>query len=128
MLLDNGQKAELYNYNEKLLKILASGTKIQSVNLNGKNVYKIDGTYYFYREGKFEIAFIEDYDLYVTQYETDTSSFKVSTFNKEEHDKFCLAIDSQSDEEAEKSLLEMSNDPYNMKRQYPTLLLKRINK
>lgn len=132
MILDNGQEANIYDYNENLLKTCASGTTIECHKLNKNNkdiiIYCIDGENYFYKDGHFEIAFIEDYDLYVTLYQTNTDSFEVSTYNKREYDEFCSSIDLQSDEEAEKILFEMSQESKKCKEKYPTLTLKRVSK
>lgn len=131
MLLDNGREITLYDYNEKPLKTFPSKTTIHYLKLkkneNEMDIYIINGIYYFYTNGNFERAFMEYYDLYVTKYITNTNSFEVSTYSKTEHDEFCSKIDSQSDEEAERNLLEMTNDSKCITEKYPTLVLKRVN-
>ena len=78
--------------------------------------------------GKFEEAYIEENDFYVTTYETDTDSFEIKTLNKQEHDAFCDHIDTQADDLAEQSLVEMSADAQILKKKYPTLVLRKFKK
>ena len=78
--------------------------------------------------GKFEEAYIEENDFYVTTYEMDTDSFEIKTLNKQEHDAFCDHIDTQADDLAEQSLVEMSADAQILKKKYPTLVLRKFKK
>ena len=128
----------IYDYNEKLLKSLPASTSITAYERPyeddydekrgyRKYFYCIDGVYYYYKDGKFEEVYTENNDLYSTIYETDTESFEVRSYNKDEHDSFCSTIDSQKDAEAEKSLIEMSEKGISRK-DYPTLVLRRVSK
>ena len=128
----------IYDYNEKLLKSLPVSTSITAYERPyeddydekcgyRKYFYCIDGVYYYYKDGKFEEVYTENNDLYSTIYETDTESFEVRSYNKDEHDSFCSTIDSQKDAEAEKSLIEMSEKGISRK-DYPTLVLRRVSK
>jgi len=128
----------IYDYNEKLLKSLPVSTSITAYARPYKDDYDkkcgyrnyfycIDGVYYYYKDGKFEEVYTENNDLYLTTYETDADSFEIRSYNKDEHDSFCSTIDSQEDVEAEKSLIEMSEKGFS-RREYPTLVLKRVNK
>lgn len=128
----------IYDYNEKLLKSLPASTSITSYGRPyeddydkergyRKYFYCIDGVYYYYKDGKFEEVYTENNDLYSTTYETDSDSFEIRSYNKDEHDSFCSTIDSQEDAEAEKSLIEMSEKGIS-KRDYPTLVLRRVSK
>lgn len=128
----------IYDYNEKLLKSLPASTSITAYERPyeddydekrgyRKYFYCIDGVYYYYKDGKFEKVYTENNDLYSTIYETDTESFEVRSYNKDEHDSFCSTIDSQKDAEAEKSLIEMSEKGISRK-DYPTLVLRRVSK
>lgn len=128
----------IYDYNEKLLKSLPVSTSITAYGRPyeddydkergyKKYFYCIDGVYYYYKDGKFEEVYTEINDLYSTTYETDSDSFEIRSYNKDEHDSFCSTIDFQEDAEAEKSLIEMSEKGIS-KRDYPTLVLRRVSK
>lgn len=128
----------IYDYNEKLLKSLPASTSITAYGRPyeddydkergyRKYFYCIDGLYYYYKDGKFEEVYTENNDLYSTTYETDSDSFEIRSYNKDEHDSFCSTIDSQEDAEAEKSLIEMSEKGIS-RRDYPTLVLRRVSK
>ena len=127
----------IYDYKEKLLKTLPVDTLITAFakpcdEYNERHnhrdyFYCIDGVYYYYKDGKFEEVYTENNELYLTAYETATDSFEVRTYNKDEHDSFCSVIDSKDDTEAEKSLIEMSEKGFS-RTDYPTLVLKRVNK
>lgn len=123
----------IYDYEEKLLKKLPASSQISMIyrkpdsSYDKKPIYVIDGKFYYHKEGKFEEVFVEENDLYITTYETENDSFEVRTYNKDEHDSFCSAIDSKEDIEAEKSLIEMSEKGFS-RSEYRTLVLKRIKK
>ena len=93
------------------------------------SLYCVNGVYFFYRNDKFEEAFMEECDLYVTTYETETDSFEIKTFNKAEHDSFCEIIESQEDSAAEQSLIDIfENSENEVRQQHHTLVLKRTLK
>lgn len=137
MVFKDKMHSYIYDYNEKLLKTLPVDTLITAYakpcdEFHEKHNYReyfycIDGVYYYYKDGKFEEVYTENNALYLTAYETATDSFEVRTYNKDEHDLFCSVIDSKDDTEAEKSLIEMSEKGFS-KKDYPTLVLKRVNK
>ena len=138
MVFKDKNHSYIYDYNEKLLKTLAASAPIIAYErpyedsydeMRGyrKYFYCIDGVYYYYKDGKLGEVYTENNDLYSTTYETDTDLFEVRSYNKDEYDSFCSAIDSQGDANAEKSLIEMSENGIS-KKTYPTLVLKRVNK
>ena len=138
MVLKDPSHVYVCNYEENLLKTFPSNTLITSFakpgdeyakkRNNKDDFYCVDGTYYYYKDGKFEEAYIEENDFYVTTYETDTDSFEIKTLNKQEHDAFCDHIDTQADDLAEQSLVEMSADAQILKKKYPTLVLRKVKK
>ena len=141
MVLKNQSHSYIYDYNEKMLKVLPAGASITAYGepyeddydeeyRYRKYFYCIDGVYYDYYygdEGKLEKIYTENNDLYSTTYETDADLFEVRSYSKDEHDLFCSAIDSQEDVEAEKSLIEMSETGFS-RIDYPTLVLRRVKR
>lgn len=128
----------IYDYNEKLLKSLPVNTSITAYERPYQSDYDeehkyrdyfycIDDVYYYYKNGKLGEVYTENNDLYLITYETDTDSFEIRSYNKDEYDSFCYAIDSQEDAEAEKLLIEMSEKGFS-RREYPALVLKRVKK
>mgnify|MGYP003291652758 CR=1 FL=1 len=132
MLLDDGVQVIICDYNDKVLKTFPTGSDIQyfEMNKNGdkSNIYMVNQKYYFYKDGKFEEAFFENHDKYITCYETNNDCFEISTYNQKEHDDFCLSIDSQLEEEAEKYLSSLYENTEIIKERYPSLVLKKVNK
>lgn len=125
----------IYDYEEKLLKKLPVSSQISMIYRNPDSsyakepIYVIDGNFYYYKEGKFEEVFVEENDLYITTYETETDSFEIKTFDKAEHDSFCGIIDSQEDSVAEQSLIDIfENNRNEVRQQHRTLVLKRTPK
>lgn len=125
----------IYDYEEKLLKKLPSSSQVSMIyrdpdsSYNKKPIYVIDGKFYYYKEGKFEEVFVEENDLYITTYETESDSFEIKTFDKAEHDSFCGIIDSQEDSVAEQSLIDIfENNRNEVRQQHRTLVLKRTPK
>ena len=125
----------IYDYEEKLLKKLPVSSQISMIYRNPDSsydkepIYVIDGKFYYYKEGKFEEVFVEENDLYITTYETETDSFEIKTFDKAEHDSFCGIIDSQEDSVAEQSLIDIfENNRNEVRQQHRTLVLKRTPK
>lgn len=133
MVLRTETETLIYDYDEKLLKQLPITSQISVIYrkpTNGykeKPIYVIDGKFHYYKSGKLEEVFVEENDLYITTYETETDSFELRTYNKDEHDAFCSVIDSSEEIEAEKSLIETSEKGFERSR-YPTLVLKRVKK
>lgn len=125
----------IYDYEEKLVKTLPAQTSVipfakpcskYDEEPNHRDyLYSIDGTYFYYQDGKFEKVLAEENDCYVTTYENGDETFELRTFNKTEHDAFCLALEDKEDSEAEKALMKVSK---NGNHEYPTLVLKRVNK
>ena len=66
--------------------------------------------------------FVENTDLYVTKYITDTNIYEVSGYNPLSYNKFCSDI--ENDDNAEKTLNLMSEEGL-LEKRYPTLVLKR---
>lgn len=125
----------IYDYEEKLLKKLPASSQISMIyrkpdrSYDKKTIYVVDENFYYYKDGKFEEMFIEENDLYITTYETETDSFEIKTFDKIEHDSFCEIIDSQEDSVAEQSLIDVFENNRNEVRQHHrTLVLKRTPK
>ncbi len=125
----------IYDYEEKLLKKLPSSSQISMIYRNPdssydkKPIYVIDGKFFYHKDGKFEEVFVEENDLYITTYETETDSFEIKTFDKAEHDSFCGIIDSQEDSVAEQSLIDIfENNRNEVRKQHRTLVLKRTPK
>lgn len=133
MVLRTETETLIYDYDEKLLKQLPITSQISVIYrkpTNGdkeKPIYVIDGKFHYYKSGKLEEVFVEENDLYITTYETETDSFELRTYNKDEHDAFCSVIDSSEEIEAEKSLIETSEKGFERSK-YPTLVLKRVKK
>ena len=87
-----------------------------------KQIYCIDGkNYYLYNNRLYEV-FVENTDLYVTKYITDTNIYEVSGYNPLSYNKFCSDI--ENDDNAEKTLNLMSEEGL-LEKRYPTLVLKR---
>lgn len=134
MVLKDSNYVYVYNYEEALLKTFPPNTVIIPVTKpSGKHdeihkdkdyLYYIDGTYYYYKKGKFEEAFVEENDFYVTTYETDTDFFEIKTLNKQGYDAFCDDIDMQEDDSKQR-LAEMSMNDQVLKKKYPTLVLRK---
>lgn len=125
----------IYDYEEKLLKKLPASSQISMIYRNPdssydkKPIYVIDGKFFYHKDGKFEEVFVEENDLYITTYETESDSFEIKTFNKAEHDSFCGIIDSQEDSVAEQSLIDIfENNRNEVRQQHRTLVLKRTPK
>lgn len=125
----------IYDYEERLLKTFPAQISVipfaklcskydEEHNLRDY-FYLVDGAYFYYKDGQFEKVLVEENDCYVTTYEIGDETFELRTFNKTEHDAFCLALESKDDSEAEKTLIEVSK---NGNHKYPTLVLKRVNK
>ena len=132
MVLKGKMRVYIFDYDEKLLKSLPINTSITeyegtSKGMNKDYFYCINGVHYYYEAGNFEKVHTESNDLYLTTYETEADLFEISSYNKDEYDSFCSAIDSQEDIEAEKSLIEISEKGFS-KKKYPTLVLKRVIK
>ena len=132
MVLKDQTQVYIFDYNEKLLKSLPVNTSITeyerpSQGVNKDYFYCINDVYYYYKNGNFEEVHTESNNLYLTTYETGANLFEISSYNKDEYDSFCSAIDSQEDIEAEKSLIEISEKGFS-KKKYPTLVLKRVIK
>lgn len=133
MVLRTETETLIYDYDEKLLKQLPITSQISVIYRKPTNGYKerpiyvIDGKFHYYKSGKLEEVFVEENDLYITTYETETDSFELRTYNKDEHDAFCSVIDSSEEIEAEKSLIETSEKGFERSK-YPTLVLKRVKK
>ena len=125
----------IYDYEEKLLKKLPASSQISMIYRNPdssydkKPIYVIDGKFFYHKDGKFEEVFVEENDLYITTYETESDSFEIKTFDKAEHDSFCGIIDSQEDSVAEQSLIDIfENNRNEVRQQHRTLVLKRTPK
>ena len=132
MVLKGKMRVYIFDYDEKLLKSLPINTSITeyegtSKGMNKDYFYCINGVHYYYEAGNFEEVHTESNNLYLTTYETGANLFEISSYNKDEYDSFCSAIDSQEDIEAEKSLIEISEKGFS-KKKYPTLVLKRVIK
>lgn len=131
MVLKDQTNTYIYDYNEKLLKVLPFNTIVTEIakysgNCNEKRYsYNINGDCYKYKDGNLKKVIEEVENIYVATYETDTDLFEAKTLNKKEHDDFCDYIDTQEDDLAKKSLLELSNDNQALKKNYPTLVVKR---
>ena len=135
MVLYTPDKAILYDYKEeKVIEILPPDTIVEYINFeikdrNYTDIYIINGEFYLYNNKKLQKALIEDYELYVTSYDTDDTLFEVETVYKDEMERFCNLIDSSTDDgKALELLLKMSENPNKTERDYPKLVLKKIKK
>lgn len=133
MVLQDSEKTYIYDYEEKLLQIFHANASVSVVPKNpdkyyNEYLYEIDDVFYFYKNGKFEKAMIEELKWYKTTYENETETFEVKTLDLKEHDAFCATIDALEEKEAEQQLEEYSHNRQLIKSKYPTLLFGRTQK
>ncbi len=83
-----------------------------------------NGKYYFYKQNKFEEAFIEEYDIYVTAYKGECGTVVINSPKKCEHDKLCLKIENDGEEVFNDVLLKMYEKNPKIKEKYPHLVKK----
>lgn len=122
----DGEKTRIYGYNQNLLQEFDGNPVItcQTVKTDNKNflVYYINGVYYTRSGDNFEPAIIEEYDSYVTTYETDDSFYTVESVYRKEYEEFLEYIASLPETQAEEELKTLSIDN-NMQKKYPKLTL-----
>lgn len=126
MVFRDQEHTYIYDYKEQLLKRLPAAVSVIPFARPGRSdyFYSIDGIYYYYEEGQFEQALVEENDCFVTTYETDTELFEIRAYDKSELDTFCQEIDSQEESEALKTLRGKPSVNYGC----PSLVLKRVKK
>jgi len=129
MVLKDKTCSLIYDYKENLLKTLPPDSEISMLvkNTNGfdkKVLYCIDGVYYFYKNEKFEKAFMEEFDLYVTAFESDYGIVVVNDKDKEMHDKVCNQIENIEPDKFDKILLSLYENNQNIQKDYPKLVKK----
>ena len=103
MVFRNNNNVYVCNYDETLLKTFPATVNITPTTVkSGKKeiaLYSVDDTYYLYENGKFEIAPIEERELYITTYESPYGTVVVNSYNEQEHDEACQTIEKCEDKE-----------------------------
>ena len=84
--------------------------------------YIIDDVYYFYKNGRFEMAPVEECDLYQTIYESKNGDVVVSSFNKKEHDYVCEKIELGGEINIDKTIENIYKENSKLKENYPVLV------
>ena len=126
MVFRDDNNAYVYSYDEKLLKTYPANVDITTTTVkSGKeeiDLYIVDGIYYLYRNGNFEIAPIEDCELYVTAYESDYGTVVVNSYNKQKHDEICKQIEDGGEENLDNTLISIYEKNPTIQEKYPTLI------
>lgn len=116
----------IYNYERELLSVMSGDRKISTLDVGGKFdekiLYCVDEVYYFFKDNKFEIAPYEECNLYVTTYESKNGDVVVSSFNKKEHDEVCREIEKGGEENIDKTISNIYDNNWNLKKNYPVLV------
>lgn len=126
MVFRDNNNAYVYSYEEKLLKTYPATVDITTTAVkSGKeeiDLYIVDGIYYLYRNGNFEIAPIEDCKLYVTAYESDYGTVVINSYNKQTHDEICKQIEEGGEENLDNTLISIYGKNPKIQENYPTLI------
>lgn len=133
MVLKDDVYLDIYNYKGKKLKTFFSNTEVlpilkNEINGDKEYYYLIDGVYYFYKMETFEELWLEENDFLVTTYETKELVYEIKTKDRNEHDLFCNLLDTKEEIEALNSLKQMVEDERILRKKFPTLSLRKINK
>ena len=133
MVLKDDVYLDIYNYKGKKLKTFFSNTEVlpilkNEINGDKEYYYLIDGVYYFYKMETFEELWLEENDFLLTTYETKELVYEIKTKDRNEHDLFCNLLDTKEEIEALNSLKQMVEDERILRKKFPTLSLRKINK
>lgn len=128
MVFRDDNNAHVFNYKEVPLKTFPANVEIVPTTVKrGKDkisLYCVNGLYFFYRNDKFEEAFMEECDLYVTTYESDYGTVVVNSYDKSKHDEVCRQIEEGGEENFDKTLCAIYEKNPSIKEKYPTLVKK----
>lgn len=123
MVLKDKTNCLIYNYDEeRLLKVLPVDTEIEQICYDKKILYRIDGIFYFYGDGRFEEAYMENCDLYVTIYESDYGLVVVNSYDKAKHEEKCKLIEDGGKENFDQTLISIYEKNPKIQEKYPTLV------
>ena len=128
MILYKQQLAYIYNYKGVLVDIVSATSEIicRKKEDSKEYLYRIDGIDYYYKGGHFKPLRIEKNNLYKDFYDTDDTSFEVSSYDKLRLDDFRKMIDGLTEEAA---IIELDKNSKNgSSADYPTLVFKKKGK
>ena len=130
ILLRNLYGLFICDYKNNILKKFSSNTNVSMLIKNPgcctqKALYHIGNEYYFYKDGKFELALIEERDMYVTAYESEYGVVVVNSFDENEHNRKCEQIENDGDIIFDKKLITYYDEHPEIYEKYPTLVKKK---
>jgi len=130
ILLRNLYGLFICDYKNNILKKFSSNTNVSMLIKNlgcctQKALYHIGNEYYFYKDGKFELALIEERGMYVTAYESEYGVVVVNSFDESDHNRKCEQIENDGDITFDKKLITYYDEHPEIYEKYPTLVKKK---